>query len=1208
MDQRPHLGPNAKKYLALFGLFTVLKALSTVLFAAVLGTALTYMARLTHTALYENSTYLSQHAYTGGIFSGTAKALIEGIPFATFGQEPGVLILMGAGALATLGRAAAAWGEGYTAQRAATGAKSELRLKMIERVLITGGVDTPDGTGGTAVLLSRGLDAVDHYYSKTLALTVSSVLTPLVLLICIALYDLPTAMFMLLTLPMILVFMVVLHRNKRETHLKAHDELTRLSDHILELVKGLPVLVGLGRARSQAQAMKDLGERYRKTTLLALKSAFMSTLWAQVLTAIAIALIAIYLVYRLIHGQMGLDIALFALFLVFEAYQPLTQLGLASQESEDGLVAMRKAQSLIDQPLPENIVAFEGDALKVSHVSVKYPRRPQILDDVSFSFPHGSTTAITGYSGCGKTTLLGVISGSVAPGLIPTGNSEPMQVTGEVSGTGSVVWVSQSPSFIATTVLNEVALYGFPAVIGSEDDLQAAQALLTETGPLSLSSAGRQHYMSYLKIVGLTQYADLAPEALSAGQMRRLAIARTLARVDALEAIGERVTVLVDEPTAHLDQAAALRVNASLAALAKTGATLLIVTHDESLTRRTDFHLHAVAGEKGTSWKLEPSKSIGWDFAAFKKAINDQNLVEEAETPASLTGPRPVRAHGIFATMKDLRALTGMSAKTFLPPLGYSVLSSLFFLTLTVLSGWLILRAAEQPAAMLVILALILVQGCGILQAYFRYVEQANLHQSVLASTNTLRVRAWRSAGRTVLSLRSLLRGDRILNRLVGDIDQLRLLIPQVMIPVVSHLVIMVLVLVLTALVHPRVFLLVALATVLASVVIPAISLYLDVKAESSAHEATSQMLRLGVSTMDAAEELRANGLNYLASTTFKNQDLKNVDAVQASAGVTGFGQALSLICWWATALATVVMSWDSIRTGTASTASAAVIVLLALSLVESTAAHAEAVRAWPTLAELVARMRPLIDTQQLDEDVEESRAEELKKTYKAPIKLEMNNVSTRWPGMKAPVFENLNGMVMSGQWLGITGASGSGKTTALATLLGFLPVESGSITLNHHQLVQDDLRGYAAWCPQSAYIFESTIANNLALAAESDQRPSDAQMMDVLDRVGLGDFVRSLPQGLNTPVGAGGSYVSGGQRQRIAIARTLLTNSPLLLMDEPTAHLDAPAAQALIAEVSQGTKGNWMARAGLTENPAVILVSHRAEDLAVCDRLVKLS
>lgn len=209
---------------------------------------------------------------------------------------------------------------------------------------------------------------------------------------------------------------------------------------------------------------------------------------------------------------------------------------------------------------------------------------------------------------------------------------------------------------------------------------------------------------------------------------------------------------------------------------------------------------------------------------------------------------------------------------------------------------------------------------------------------------------------------------------------------------------------------------------------------------------------------------------------------------------------------------------------------------------------------------------------------------------------------------MEQPIFTGLSASVSSGQWLGITGPSGSGKTTALATLLGFLPVEQGQIRVNGRAFDAQSLRGYAAWCPQSAYIFESTIANNLALARSADERPTDEEMYEVLDRVGLGDFVRSLPAGLQTLVGAGGSYVSGGQRQRIAIARTLLVDSPLLLMDEPTAHLDAPAAVALINEVARGTKrAPGQKLKGKTKLLAVVLVSHRAEDIAACDTVVKL-
>ena len=1217
MDRRPPLGPKAKVHLAFFAVLTVVKTLATVVFAAVLGTALTYLARLTYAALFQGATYPSGHAEQQAVFTGNAQAQVDGIAIATLGQEPSVLMLVSVGATALMLRALADWALSYSAQRAATGVKSELRSKLIERVLSTGGTDTPEGTGATAVLLSRGLDAVDHYYSKTLTAMVSSVVTPLILLLWIALYDWLTALVIVITVPLIPLFMVLIGKTTREDTAKAQRELLRLSDHIVELVKGLPVLVGLGRARSQTQAMGELGESYRKTTMHTLRSAFMSSFWLELITTISVAVIAVFIGLRLVNGEMGLDVALFVLLLAPDCYQPLRDVGSAYHQSEEGVAALRKAQQIIDQPLPESIVSFEGEELKVSDVSVSYPGRTQVLDNVSFSFPHGTTTAITGYSGCGKSTLLGVINGSVAPGLLPTGNTQPMKVSGEVSGTGSVVWVSQSPAFIATTVLNEVALYGFPVQIGSEKELRAAQTLITESGPLSLSEGGRSHYMRYLKIVGLQDFADLAPESLSAGQMRRLAIARTLSRVDALEEIGERVTVLVDEPTAHLDSQAALRVNASLAALAKTGATLLIVTHDETLTHRTDFHLQAVVGPNGTTWEQKSAKSIGWDFSAFKKAIT-----EHAES-AQETPPRKEQAiheqvksaekpAGIVRTLKDIQALTGIKMHQAIAPVLLSVLSVCFAVSLTALSGWLIVRAAEQPAMMYLMIAVVGVRFFGLGRASSRYAERLQTHNTVLRAANILRVRAWESAGHTVLSIRSLLRGDRILDHLVGDIDELRDSLPRVVLPIASHLMVMILVLFVTFLTVPTALPVIAIAVVGATFIIPAVILYLDHRADAIAREATSELLRLGVSTMDAAEELRANGLTYLATTTFAEKDRKNVEATQAASGSTGFGQALTVLCWWGAALGTVVLALTPVREGEVSAPLAAIVVLMCTALFETTANHVEALRSWPAMSELVARMRPLISetaTSQkaTHEEADTSHSEELKKKLNSPITIEIEDISTRWPGMDEPVFTGLNGQVSSGQWLGITGASGSGKTTALATLLGFLPAETGSIKINGREMNQDELRGYAAWCPQSAYIFESSIANNLALASDNQQRPSEQQMLGVLERVGLGDFVRSLPEGLATQVGAGGSYVSGGQRQRIAIARTLLTKSPLLLMDEPTAHLDAPAAKALIAEVAQGTKGVWKNRGGKNENPAVILVSHRADDIAACDRTVLL-
>ena len=220
-----------------------------------------------------------------------------------------------------------------------------------------------------------------------------------------------------------------------------------------------------------------------------------------------------------------------------------------------------------------------------------------------------------------------------------------------------------------------------------------------------------------------------------------------------------------------------------------------------------------------------------------------------------------------------------------------------------------------------------------------------------------------------------------------------------------------------------------------------------------------------------------------------------------------------------------------------------------------------------------------------------------VKVTDPAPA-LSLQDAAARWPGMDHPVFTDLNMNARAGSWTAVTGPSGSGKSTVLATVLGFLPLESGRVLASGEVLEGEQLRGYAAWCPQAAHIFESTLEGNLMLARDRSDRPSEEELIEVLRRVGLGEWFDALPQGLRTPVGAGGSFLSGGQRQRLAVARALLVNSPVLLLDEPTAHLDAESARALMADLDAATRSSSV---------ATVLVSHRPEDIARCDEVVRL-
>ncbi|WP_237201011.1 thiol reductant ABC exporter subunit CydC [Rothia nasimurium] len=1225
-SKRPPLGPNAKRNLAIFAVLTAIKTLALIVFAAVLGTAITLLARMTYAVMYEGKSYESAHAEQLAVFAGNGQAQLDGIFFAAPFMDLSLLSLTVTGAIALMIRAAADWSLAFYAQKAATGAKTTIRRQLIRRVLATGGIDTPDGTGATAVLLSRGLGALDDYYTKTLTAFVSTAVIPTLLLIFIAFYDWVSALIIVLTLPLIPLFMVLIGRTTAEDTARAQRNLLRLSDHIVELVKGLPVLVGLGRARAQSKALGDLGERYRKATMYTLRSAFLSSLALELITTISVALVAVFIGLRLVDGELGLDVALFALLLAPECYQPLRDVGTAYHQSEDGVAALRRAQAIIDQPIPHPTVAPGGDRISVRQLSVSYPGRDRTLIGVSFTLRHGTTTAITGPSGCGKTTLLSVLGGALRNDLVPTGTSAPIHVSGLVSGTGETVWISQSPTFIAPTALAEVALYATVTKgEGALDGITYASGLL-ETTPRFISE-DREYFGQFLTAVGLGELADLPPESLSAGQMRRLAIARALARVATLQAQADHVTVLIDEPTAHLDPISAAKVNVALAALQETGATLIIVTHDTKLAAATNNVLTAVPKPHGIDWELTSQNTVGLGAYALG-TLSDAVATGEMEDsrPVAAQDQQPTRRtrtrhRSIFATLRNTGMLTGIRLRDAVLPVMLSVLTVCFAVSLTALSGWLIVRAAEQPAMMYLLVAVTGVRFFGLGRATARYAERLRTHDVVLRAANTLRIRAWDAAGRTVLSVRSLLRGDKILDRLIGDIDELRDAIPRVILPVASHLIVMLLVLVVTAVATPTALLPVSAAVLVATVLIPALVRVSDRRADAIARYETAAMLRLGVSALDSATDLHNNGLDQTVALAISRQDGAASKSKLRSSRAIGIGQALMIITWWGAALGVIAAVWPSVQAGDISAPTAAIVVLMLTGLFETTAAHVEAVRGWPAFAALVERTRDHLDTfdregRETEGEVEEGIRDILgdpgigskKRAAHNSITLELESLAARWPDMNEHVFTGLSASVSSGQWLGITGPSGSGKTTALATLLGFLPAERGNIRVNGKVFDANSLRGYAAWCPQSAYIFESTIANNLAIARPADERPSEEEMFEVLDRVGLGDFVRSLPLGLNTLVGAGGSYVSGGQRQRIAIARTLLVDSPLLLMDEPTAHLDAPAAIALISEVARGTKrGASEASDGKTKLPAVVLVSHRAEDIAACDTVVKL-
>ena len=1309
-DRRPPLGPDARKTLSTFGVITAVHTLATVLFSAALAVIIARAAHAgfaavaaEHARLKETSAPDVYRAYVE--FAGSAQAHLE----AHGGWLLGLGGIFGDGDAITPGLIAVAVaallvrsGTDYllavSAQRAASGAKSQIRSSLLKRVLATGGADTPEGTGATAVLLSRGLNALDDYYTKTLTAFVSTAVVPFILWVVVASLDWMSAMVLACTLPLIPVFMILIGKNTRDETAEAQAELHRLSDHILELVRGLPVIIGLGRERAQTRAMNALGQRYRERTMQTLRSAFMSSLALELITTISVALIAVLIGVRLVNGTLGLDTAILVLLLAPECYQPLRDVGAAYHQSEDGVAALRSAQKIIDAPLPaaaadsaEQSAASQKaqpSTIAVEDLSVSYPARPAVLTNLSLNLnrrvatangERGAVIGVMGESGCGKSTLLNVFSGAVREGLVPTGSEEPVHLTGSVTGLGTTLVIPQSPVFTAPTVQTEMALYALSA---TEAERERAAALLGEamdSKKLSITDAESALLVGPLAQLGMEKLTALEPGALSAGQARRLAVARTLARAEAIYRVGGEqtvLTVLVDEPTAHLDAYSAYLVTRALHRLAELGATVLIVTHEQELAAGCDTLVRAVQTAQGYTWTAEANTArVPVPAEAPAHLLKDKAEYEaESTAPAGASATAEVKEAepaGLFASLRTLKELTGIGVRAATGPVIMAAITSLMAAALTALSGWLIVRAAEGPAMMYLMVAIVGVRFFGLGRACARYAERLMTHSKVLAAANILRLRAWVGAWQSVSSVRALLRGDALLERLVGGIDELRDGVPRVIIPPAAHLLVMTAALITTACILPQALIPVLLAVLVSTFAAPWIVLRADARAEALARRSTAQMLRLGTGMLSAAEDLRANGVASTAEKTNGALDAENLSALQKGSTAQGVGRTLVTLSWFGAALASAMIAYPLAVDGTVRAPEAAIVVLLCTGMLESSLGHVEAVRSWPAFSRLLATIAPSVrdvslegvvatstlkrsvpTEAEVDTHVLPRRAERLRARAEAEMEelleadrqraqrfarpesaagaksdtprppkpgeptlvscgtpqelgvkvtepaLSLQDAAARWPGMDHPVFTDLNMNARAGSWTAVTGPSGSGKSTVLATVLGFLPLESGRVLASGEVLEGEQLRGYAAWCPQAAHIFESTLEGNLLLARDRSDRPSEEELIEVLRRVGLGEWFDALPQGLRTPVGAGGSFLSGGQRQRLAVARALLVNSPVLLLDEPTAHLDAESARALMADLDAATRSSSV---------ATVLVSHRPEDIARCDEVVRL-
>jgi ATP-binding cassette subfamily C protein CydD len=489
--------------------------------------------------------------------------------------------------LLALLRAAAVWGSDLAAHRLADGAKRALRARLAAHLLDLGPAYSHGERSGELINTAvEGVEALDAYFRQYLPQVALAALVPLAVLLFIFPYDWVSGLVLLLTAPLIPIFMVLIGSAAEALTRRQWASLGRMSAHFLDVLQGLATLKHLGRSREQIEAIARISDRFRQATMGVLRVAFLSALVLEMVATLSTAVVAVQVGLRLLYGYLSFEQAFFVLILAPEFYLPLRLLGSRFHASVEAASAAERIWEILDaRPRLRARAGIDGlgDAppLRVStspllfddvYYAYEQGRRPA-LHGVSFRLDPGEIVALVGPSGSGKTTVAYLLLGFLAPdrGTITLGES-PGNPPGGLRLADlppglwrqQVAWVPQDPYLFYGTVAQNLRL-ARPAATMDELVWAARQA----------------HAHTFIQALprGYDTLIGERAARLSGGQAQRLALARAFLK--------DAPLLILDEATANLDPEVEVLVQEALGRLLR-GKTALLIAHRLTTVYRAD--------------------------------------------------------------------------------------------------------------------------------------------------------------------------------------------------------------------------------------------------------------------------------------------------------------------------------------------------------------------------------------------------------------------------------------------------------------------------------------------------------------------------------------------------------------------------------------------------------------------------------------------
>jgi ATP-binding cassette, subfamily C, bacterial CydC len=516
----------------------------------------------------------------------------------------------------------------------------------------------------------------------------------------------------------------------------------------------------------------------------------------------------------------------------------------------------------------------------------------------------------------------------------------------------------------------------------------------------------------------------------------------------------------------------------------------------------------------------------------------------------------------VTTTRRRLLALVAAPRSRVALSVGFGAATVLCGVGLMATAGYLISRAAERPAVLSLTVAIVCVRFFGLARPVARYFERLASHDLALRELGRARVRTYeRIEPLAPAHLESYRRGD-LLARMVADIDSLQNLHLRGTLPP-----------------------LVALCSGVVSVAVAAALLRaLSRRVDGSVAAARGHLTAELVETTRGASELAVYGREQERLASLAAADGALVRVARRAALVDGAADGLALLVTGATVAGVLAVAVSAHAAGELDRVLIALLALLALAAFEAVQPLAQSAR---ELTETLAAGERILELTEREPQIADTAA---------PAPFPVGPFAVALEDVHARVLDGVSLRLEPGRRVGLIGPSGVGKTTVADLLVRFLDPEAGRVTLNGRDIRayrQEDVRRAIAVAGQDSHVFSTTIRANLRLA-----RPdaTDDELEDALRRARILGWVRGLPDGWDTLVGEEGRELSGGQRQRLVVARALLADAPVLVLDEPTAHLDTGTAERLIDDVLDAAAGR-----------TVLLITHRPEGLDRMHEIVRL-